>query len=155
MSESVPVTAPVAAAAPVAKKVKAPKAAKATKVVKPKVASKSTSKHPKFAEMIAAAITKLSERSGSSKQAILKFIIANYALDSKIANQHLRLALKNGVKSGLLKQTTGVGASGSFILGEKKKEAVKKKAEPFVIIENKLYETKGKFCFCIELNNNK
>ena len=124
MSESVPVVA-TPAAVPVAKKTKAAvKPAKAA-AAKPKVAKSTASKHPKFTEMISAAITKLAERSGSSKQAILKFIMANYQLDSKIANQHLKLALRSGVKSGAFKQTTGIGASGSFKLSEKKKEAKK------------------------------
>jgi len=64
-------------------------------------------KHPKFSEMISAAIKKLNERSGSSKQALLKYILENYDVDSKLANRHLKLALKNGIKKGLLKQSTG------------------------------------------------
>ena len=45
-------------------------------------------------------------------------------------NAHLRIALKRGVASGVFKQVKGVGASGSFKLGDKakspKKKAVKK-----------------------------
>ena len=116
MSEAVPVAA---SAAVVSKK--------ATKAVKPAAASKKEpAKHPKFAEMISAAIVKLAERGGSSKQAILKYIIANYKIDEKLANQHLKVALKSGVKNGEFKQTKGVGASGSFKVVEKKKAAAKK-----------------------------
>ncbi|EFX60309.1 hypothetical protein DAPPUDRAFT_19918, partial [Daphnia pulex] len=73
-------------------------------------------KHPTFFEMIADALKKLNERSGSSRQAILKFIVANYPVEAKSANQHIKIALKNGVKSGALKQSKGTGASGSFKL---------------------------------------
>jgi hypothetical protein len=68
--------------------------------------------------MVQTALAKLNDRNGSSKQAILKFIISTYSLDAKFANLHLKLALKSGVKSGALKQPKGVGATGSFKLGE-------------------------------------
>ena len=38
----------------------------------------------------------------------------------------MKVALRSGIKSGLLKQSKGVGASGSFRLGEKKEATVKK-----------------------------
>merc|ERR1712018_658613 len=71
--------------------------------------------------------------------AILKYIIANYKVgtDSKIVNSRLKIALKNGEKKGAIKHAKGVGATGSFKLGEqpkpkkapKKKKAVKKPAK--------------------------
>lgn len=88
---------------------------------------KKVTKHPSFADMISVAIQKLGEKGGSSKCALLKYIAANYELDAKIANQYLKMALKNGVKSGLFKQAKGVGVTGSFKLGEKKKELKAKK----------------------------
>lgn len=78
-----------------------------------------TSNHPKFIDMISEGLQKLDEKTGSSRQAILKFIVSNYPVDPKLANQYLKIALKNGVKSGVLKQLKGVGASGSFKLAEK------------------------------------
>ena len=69
--------------------------------------------HPKYSEMIAAAITALKERTGSSRQAILKYISANYKVGDN-AGVHVKLALKKGVASGALKQVKGAGASGSF-----------------------------------------
>jgi len=114
-------SAPVASVAPDAKvaKVKAPPKAKPT--------------HPKFFDMIAESLKKLGEKSGSSRQAIVKYIMANYAIDEKTCNQHTKLALKAGVKSGNLKQSKGTGASGSFKLGEaaklKEKLAAKKAAK--------------------------
>ena len=84
----------------------APIAAKQTVAV-PTVEEKRKYKHPKFFEMISAAIIKLDERKGSSKQALLKYIVENYDVDSKLANRNLKLALKNGIRNGLIKQSTG------------------------------------------------
>merc|ERR1711970_437439 len=101
-------------------------AAKTKKVAKPKVAPA----HPKYSVMIAAAITALKDRTGSSRQAILKYICANYKVDAAKAGQHLRMALKAGIKKGTLKMAkeSGKGA-GKFKLVkvEKPKKAVKRK----------------------------
>ena len=98
---------------------------------KKKVAPKKPAVHPKYSEMIAAAIVSLKERSGSSRQAILKYIIANYKVGDN-PNVPLKMALKRGVKTGDLKQVKGSGASGSFKVLEKpkprKKAAAKKPA---------------------------
>ena len=98
-------------------------ASRTKKVIKSPPIKKTTtkSKHPKFSEMISVALKHLSERGGSSKQALLKYISANYNIEAKVANHHLKVALKKGVNSGLLTQSTGIGASGSFKLVEKKK----------------------------------
>lgn len=79
----------------------APKPAKAAGAKKPKPAAN----HPKFIDMIVDALRKLNEKSGSSRQAVVKYIVANHKLDAKLVNQHVKLALKNGVKSGALKQS--------------------------------------------------
>ena len=108
-------------AAPVA----TPKAAKKKAAAKPK----KPAMHPKYSEMIRAAVSSLKERRGSSRQAILKYVKANYKVgDEKAANVNLKRALKAGVKNGALKQSKGTGASGSFKLGETKKVAKSKKA---------------------------
>merc|ERR1711944_151316 len=86
---------------------------------------KKPANHPKYSDIIKAAITSLKERGGSSRQAILKYISANYKVGDNAAS-HLKLALRAGVKNGSLAQSTGTGASGSFKLGAKK-EAPKKK----------------------------
>ena len=83
-------------------------AKKATKVKKP--AKPAT--HPKFSEMIAAAITALKDRKGSSCIAIKKYILANYKVDEKAVNTFVKANLNRGVKSGALKQVKGTGASG-------------------------------------------
>merc|ERR1712243_201255 len=80
--------------------------------------------------MIKEALGALKERSGSSRQAILKYIVKHFKVgtDEKTVNNHLKLALRAGVKNGSLKQSKGSGASGSFKLGEAKK-AKKPKAK--------------------------
>lgn len=104
-----------------------PKVAKKKAPAKPK----KPAAHPKYSEMIKAALSSLKERGGSSRQAILKYVCANYKVgDEKTANSHLKLALRAGVKNGSLKQSKGTGASGSFRLGEAKKKPAKKAAKP-------------------------
>ena len=100
---------------------------KKTKATKPKVPPA----HPKYIDMIQAALGSLKERGGSSRQAILKYIMANYKVgtDASAVNVHLKMALKAGVKKGTLKQSKGTGASGSFKLGEKPKVEKPKKAK--------------------------
>ena len=91
-----------------------------------------TPSRPTFTVMVRKAIANLKERNGSSRQAIEKWIIANYGVEK--GGHHLRLALKKGVEAGTLIQAKGVGANGSFKLkkvAEPKKPAkkvMKKKA---------------------------
>lgn len=85
--------------------------------------------HPAYAVMIAAAVKSLKERTGSSRQAILKYIVAHYKVgDEKKAGVRLKLALKKGVASGALKQVKGAGASGSFKLAKEEAKPAKKPA---------------------------
>merc|ERR1712186_17598 len=110
----------------------APAPAKEKKAKAPKKpAAKPT--HPAYAVMVAAAIKALKERSGSSRQAILKYIIANNKVgDEKKAASRLKLALKKGVAGGALKQVKGAGAYGSFRLAkeEPKPKAAKVAKKP-------------------------
>lgn len=93
-----------AASAAASPKVKAAPAAKKTAT---KEASSGSGSHPPYLEMIVAAVEALKERNGSSRQAILKYITSTYELgvDAKMANVHLKQALKRGVGSGTLKNT--------------------------------------------------
>ena len=79
--------------------------------------------HPKFSVMVAEAICQLKERRGSSRQAILQYVASHYKVGTEVnrINAHVKKALISGVKSGLLKQVKGNGASGSFRLGERQK----------------------------------
>lgn len=94
---------------------------------KKKAAPKKPAEHPKYIDMISAAIVALKDRTGSSRQAIVKYIKANYKVGDN-ADVHVKLALKRGVASGALSQPKGVGASGSFKVV--KKAEPKKKAAP-------------------------
>lgn len=110
----------------------APAPAKAPKVKKP--ASKPT--HPPTAQLVIGAIKALQERSGSSFQAIKKFIAEHDKLDADKLSPFIKKFLKKATASGNLIQTRGKGASGSFKLSaaslkpkaEKKKKPVAKKA---------------------------
>lgn len=98
---------------------------------KKKAAPKKPADHPKYIDMISAAIVALKERNGSSRQAIIKYIKANYKVGDN-ADVHVKMALKRGVASGALAQPKGTGASGSFKVVKKaepkKKPAAKKPA---------------------------
>ncbi|KAJ8321790.1 hypothetical protein KUTeg_000261 [Tegillarca granosa] len=95
----------------------------------PKKASKpkKPAAHPKYSEMIAKAIAASKDKKGTSRQAILKYILANFKVDPKSASTHLKVAIRNGLKKGAL--VSSKGHSGSFKLGEKPKAAKKPKAK--------------------------
>merc|ERR1711941_9296 len=86
-------------------------APKAKKAAKPKAPAA----HPPYASMIKAAIKALGDKKGSSRQAILKYICANYKVDAAKAGSRVRIALKKLVTS-------------KAIAPAKKKAAPKKKA---------------------------
>merc|ERR1711956_95331 len=81
--------------------------------------------HPPFAVMVAAAITALKERGGSSRKAILKYIVANYKIaDAAKAQVRVKLAVRKMLVAEAL-----VPVKGSFKLPKvvKVKKVVKKK----------------------------
>lgn len=93
-------------------------------------AKKHTVDHPKYSEMVHQALGSLKERGGSSRQAVLKYIMKNFKVgnDENVVNTHLKIALRSGVKNASLKQSKGSGATGSFRLGEEAKKKPKKTA---------------------------
>merc|ERR1712037_1075586 len=92
--------------------------------------AKAPAAHPKYSVMIAAAITTLKDRTGSSRQAILKYICANYKVDAAKAAVQVRLALKRGVAKGALKmaRASGKGAGSYKVVKVEKPKKVKKPA---------------------------
>ena len=74
--------------------------------------SDTPSHHPRYIDMICEAIKSLKERTGSSRQSIMKYIMGKYHLDEKSASRSLNQALKSGVSKSILKQMKGVGANG-------------------------------------------
>merc|ERR1711953_1562606 len=97
-------------------------------------AKKAPAAHPKYSVMIAAAITALKDRTGSSRAAILKHVVANNKVDAAKAATQVRLSLKRGVAKGALKMAAAKGKNaGSYKLvkvvkPKKVKKVVKKKA---------------------------
>jgi histone H1/5 len=102
VAAAAPASPPKPAVAVASPKAKAPAAAK-----KPAAKESASGSHPPYLEMIVAAVESLKERSGSSRQAILKYITSNYSLgvDQKMANVHLKQALKRGISVGTLMNT--------------------------------------------------
>ena len=93
--------------------------------------SKTPAAHPPYAVMIAAAIKALKERNGSSRQAILKYVVANNKVDAAKAAVRVRLALKKMIESKKVVAAAAAGkkGAGSFKLpaAEKKPKAEKVK----------------------------
>ncbi|XP_065571371.1 histone H1-delta-like [Artemia franciscana] len=136
-----------------AKKEKKAKAPKPAKVAKPKgdKKAKAPANHPKYTEMITKSIADLKERGGSSRQAILKYIMANFQVGNgaKVVNMHLKQALKRCLANGIVINPKGTGVTGSFKLAKPikaenpkagkptkptaKKTSVKKTAKPTAI----------------------
>ncbi|VDN42582.1 unnamed protein product [Gongylonema pulchrum] len=88
--------------------------------------------HPPYGSMIKAALLASEDKKGSSRAAILKYIMQNYEVgeNASLVNSHLRMGLKRGVTSGALKQVKGTGASGSFRLADAKTEPAKAVKKP-------------------------
>merc|ERR1711942_357923 len=108
----------------------APAVASPTKKVAKK--PKEPAVHPTYAVMIAESIKTLKDRTGSSRQAILKYICANYKVDAAKATVHVRTALKKGVAAGTLKMggAPGKKGAGCFKLGDNAKEEKPKAKKP-------------------------
>lgn len=104
--------------------------AKAKKASKPKKAAS----HPKYSDMIKAAIVNEGSRSGASRQSIQKYVKKNYKVGDNVDVQ-IKLALKRLVASGMLHQIKGIGASGSFRLT--KPESSKKPSKAAVAVKPK------------------
>merc|ERR1711936_1331544 len=98
----------MAAAAPKVKKAKAPAA------------------HPPYASMITAATKALGDKKGSSRQAILKYVVANNKVDAGKAAVRVRLALKKKIVAAA---AAGKKGAGSFKLPAKAPK-VKKAKKP-------------------------
>ena len=96
-------------------------AAAPKKVVKAVKKPKAKPSHPPTSEMVNTAIKTLKERGGSSLQAIKKYIAANYKVDVDKLAPFIKKYLKSAVTKGVLIQTKGKGANGSFKLSAAKK----------------------------------
>merc|ERR1711997_1234767 len=95
---------------------------KAPKVAKPAA-------HPPYANMITAAIKGLKDKKGSSRQAILKYVVANNKVDATKAAVRVKLALRKMVvaKKVVAAAAAGKKGAGSFKLPAKEPKAKKVK----------------------------
>ncbi|CAM4464856.1 histone H1-like [Lepidochelys kempii] len=123
MSETAPVAAPTVSAPGAKTSTKKPKkAAGGSKARKPP--------GPSVTELITKAVSASKERKGLSLAA-LKKVLAAGGYDVEKNNSRIKVGLKSLVSKGVLVQTKGTGASGSFKLnkkpGEIKEKAPKKK----------------------------
>ncbi|NXG54127.1 H5 protein, partial [Hemiprocne comata] len=86
--------------------------------------------HPTYSDMITAAIRAEKSRGGSSRQSIQKYVKSHYKVGQN-ADAQIKLSIRRLLATGVLKQTKGVGASGSFRLAKaskaKKSPAKKRK----------------------------
>jgi histone H1/5 len=89
-----------------AEKAKAPKTVEVSNTSKLNVPAA----HPNFSVMIHAAIAALKEHNGSSRQAIVKYIMSNYKVgtDQKAIDSSVKEALKSSIQKGLLKAIRNV-----------------------------------------------
>merc|ERR1712179_612712 len=106
-------------------------AAPAKKVVKAKKVAKPAA-HPPFKAMILTAIKALKERGGSSRQAILKYVVANNKVDAAKAAGPLKLALRKALAAGTIVKAKAAGkGAGKFKAGKvEKSKKVKKVKKP-------------------------
>merc|ERR1712112_743779 len=98
---------------------------------KAKKAKKAPAAHPPYAAMITAAIKKLADKKGSSRQAILKYVIANNKFDAAKAGVRVKLALRKMVAAKKIVAAAAAGkkGAGSFKLPAKEPKAKKPKAK--------------------------
>merc|ERR1712055_616023 len=94
-------------------------------------AKKAPAAHPPYAAMITAAIKKLADKKGSSRQAILKYVVANNKVDAAKAAVRVRLALKKMLAAKKLVAAAAAGrkGAGSFKLPAKAPKAKKPKTK--------------------------
>ena len=79
--------------------------------------------HPPYATMIIDAVKKLGDKKGSSRQAILKYIVANNKVDATKAAVRVNLALKKLIlaKKVVTAAVAGKKGAGSYKLPAKEK----------------------------------
>merc|ERR1712072_1332030 len=98
------------------------KAPKVKKVAKPAA-------HPPYANMIVAAIKALKDKKGSSRQAILKHVVANNKVDAAKAGVRVKLALRKLVAGKKVVAAAAAGKKGAKPKKAAKKPAAKKAAK--------------------------
>ncbi|XP_076804671.1 histone H1.0-like [Clavelina lepadiformis] len=82
-------------------------------VLKPRLKKATSSTHPKYTQMITSAVKALRKPNGSTRQAIAKYVQANYDVGST-SSRHVTRAIKSMVDKKDLVLASGVGAAGRF-----------------------------------------
>merc|ERR1712080_142996 len=90
--------------------------------------AKAAPAHPPYASMITAAIKKLGDKKGSSRQAILKYVIANNKVDAAKAGVRVKLALRKLIASKKIVAAAAAGKKGAGCYKLPAKEPKAKKA---------------------------
>ena len=93
---------------------------------------KKTFNHPTYAEMVASSIAMLKDRRGSSRQAITKYVCANYDVDAVRASFYIQKALKKGIEEGTFKKAKESGKGAGRYKLILKKETTSKRTKPAV-----------------------
>ena len=91
------------------------------KALKLKLANKASA-YSSYSEMISSTIIALKERKGSTMKSILKYIIATYDLNEKVASVEIKRALRRNVENGTLKQMQDKGENVYFKVNVSKKK---------------------------------
>merc|ERR1712018_282995 len=88
--------------------------------------------HPSYKVMTTAAIAALKDKKGSSRQGIIKYVVANYKVgdDSKKVARLVKVALQRGLADGSLKNSKGKGVTGSIKLAAEKPKPKSPKKKP-------------------------
>merc|ERR1711914_27111 len=114
----------------------AKKAPAAPKPVKSAVKTKRIVSHPPYPAMIIEAIQTMKDRNGSSRPAILKFIVANNKVDANLAQGRVRQFIKKLVDAKKIvpgSSVPGRKGSGCFkVTAAEKKPVMKKVKKPVV-----------------------
>merc|ERR1719315_522584 len=100
------------------------------KPIKVKVATSTKAKtgNPTYVKMVSTAISELKERRGSSRQAILKYMLAKYKVDVAVAQPRLNKTLKKMIELGdvVAGAKAGTSGAGCYKLSPEAKMALKK-----------------------------
>lgn len=112
--------------------------------------------HPPFSEMIIKALVTLKETGGSSCQAILKYIQKNFEFTygERVINRYLKKTLRSGVRSGMFKQSRGIGAVGRFKLGSVKRSSARRRSRKLRHGQRRaeIEAMRIKLCFILKYN---
>ena len=110
-----------------------PAAPKVKKVAKPRTPAA----HPPYASMITAAIKKLGDKKGSSRQAILKAVVADNKVDAGKAAGRVKLALRKLIASKKIVAASAAGKKGAGSYKLSAKEPKEKKPAPKKLLGKK------------------